>query len=79
MIVVPKKRFKHAVDRNHLRRLTRECYRKNKHILTKPLQDKGIHLAISMVYSHNEMPTYKQLEVHIVKMLTTLANNIQAS
>ena len=33
MISVPKKRFKHAVKRNRVKRQVREAYRLNKHIL----------------------------------------------
>ena len=30
---MPKKRFKHAVDRNRVKRQLREAYRRNKHLL----------------------------------------------
>jgi ribonuclease P protein component len=33
MVSAPKKRFKHAVDRNRVKRQIREAYRLNKHIL----------------------------------------------
>lgn len=33
MVVAPKKKFKHAVDRNRVKRQLREVYRKNKHAL----------------------------------------------
>jgi ribonuclease P protein component len=34
LVSVPKKHFKHAVDRNRIKRQVREAYRKNKHLLT---------------------------------------------
>lgn len=33
LISVPKRQFKHAVDRNHVKRQIREAYRQNKHLL----------------------------------------------
>ena len=33
MISVPKRRFKHAIDRNRVKRQVRETYRKNKQLL----------------------------------------------
>ena len=39
LVSVSKRNFKHAVDRNHVRRLTRECYRLRKDTLYNFLQD----------------------------------------
>ena len=36
MISVPKRNFKHAVDRNRVKRQVREAYRHNKQLLTLP-------------------------------------------
>ena len=47
LITVPKKRVRSAVQRNRVKRLAREAYRFNKHILT-PIalrEDKGIDIA----------------------------------
>lgn len=33
MVSVPKRKFKHAIDRNRVKRLVREAYRKNKQLL----------------------------------------------
>ena len=43
LISVPKKRFKHAVKRNHVKRQVREAYRQNKHILIETLHAQETH------------------------------------
>ncbi len=79
MIVAPKRKFKHAVDRNHVRRLTRECYRQRKDTLYNFLQEHGISIIFSMVYIHNEIMTYEQLGHKMDKLLTSLENDIKAT
>ena len=79
MIVAPKRKFKHAVDRNHVRRLTRECFRQRKDTLYNFLQEHGISLIFSMVYIHNEIMTYEHLGHKMDKLLTLLENDIKAS
>lgn len=79
MIVAPKRKFKHAVDRNHVRRLTRECYRLRKDTLYNFLQEHGISIIFSMVYIHNEIMTYEHLGHKMDKLLTLLENDIKAT
>lgn len=43
LISVPKRHFKHAVDRNRVKRQIREAYRTNKHLLPEGMP---LHLAI---------------------------------
>jgi ribonuclease P protein component len=50
LIAIPKKKFRHAVDRNRIRRVTREAYRLHRHILTDSLITKSTKLQIGIVY-----------------------------
>lgn len=78
MIVAPKRKFHHAVDRNRVRRLTRECYRLRKHTLYDFLQQNGLALVFSMVYIHNEIMTFDQLGHKMDKLLAALQKDIRA-
>jgi ribonuclease P protein component len=68
-IAVPKRFFKRAVDRNRIRRLVREVYRKNKSGIYTLLRSKNIQCAILLVYSGRTVPGYAEVEK---KFLLTL-------
>ena len=55
---VPKKFFKHAVDRNRIKRLMREVYRKNKYHLYEQLVLRKEQMAIMFVYKGKTLPDY---------------------
>lgn len=57
-VSVPKRNFKHAVDRNHLKRLLRECYRKNKYLV---LNNMNCSYAFMFIYVSKEPLVYSQL------------------
>lgn len=61
LISTSKKKFHHAVDRNRVKRLTRECYRLHKPTLYKILSDHNVRVAISINYIHNEILDYGTL------------------
>lgn len=76
LIVAPKRKFKHAVDRNRVKRLTRECFRLRKDLLYNFLDEHGISIVFSMVYVHNEILTFDQLGHKMDKLLTVLQHDI---
>ena len=79
LIVAPKRRFKHAVDRNRVRRLTRECYRLRKPDFYAFLEEHSISIVFSMVYVHNEIMPFEQLGKKMDKLLESLEKEIVAT
>jgi len=73
MMSVTKKRFPHAVDRNHIKRLMREAYRKNKHQLYNALNEKNKKLALILTYIGKGLPDYKLTEDKIILILQRLS------
>lgn len=69
---VPKRSFKKAVDRNHIKRLMREVVRKNKPLIEEIKLLEGKKLALFLIYSGKEMPDYNLLESKIVVLLNRL-------
>lgn len=60
MAVAPKKRFKHAVDRNHVKRLTREAYRVQKLSLHEALEKTMQSIEVAFLYVDNKFITFEQ-------------------
>ena len=74
MISVPKRLFKKAIERNRLKRLIREGYRHNKHILIDRLNSKKINFLI--VYTSKKIIDSKELNERMVGILQQLADKI---
>lgn len=72
-ISVPKKRFKKATDRNRVKRLIREAYRKNKtELLYSFLTAHGYSCALMIVYSSNDIFTAAEIESKLINALIRL-------
>lgn len=77
LISVPKRKFKKAVDRNKIKRLIREGYRKNKHLLIDRLDGKKI--IVLMVYVSKTIIDYSETEEKINEVLIRLGNEVKRS
>ena len=69
---VPKKQFKHAVDRNRFKRLIRESYRLQQLELNEALDAKGLVMDLAFTAVHNQIPKFDFLKARMAKILQTL-------
>jgi ribonuclease P protein component len=75
-VSVPKRKFKHAVDRNYIKRLIREAYRLNKRSL-EWIKNKDTGLLIAFLFVGNERVSYKEVEVALIKAFNSLKEKLQ--
>ena len=72
LVVVPKRSFKHVVDRNRLKRLTREAYRLNHRQEFDSQLPEGIRADLILFYVGRELLPYNLIEDKIIEILHRL-------
>ena len=75
LISVPKRHFKHAVDRNRVKRQVREAYRHHKQILTEKVQQEQT-LAIAFIWLADELYESATVEKSVRKLLGKVAERL---
>ena len=71
-ISVPKRIHKLAVTRNRIKRLLREAYRKNKHLL----DTKGTTFAVMLIYTAKEIPSQEETSKAVCTILKRMNDAI---
>ena len=83
IIALPKRKFKRAFDRNHIRRLIKEAYRLNKSILTGRFTGFPVMLHIGFTYTGDNIKipfaeVEKQMKLGLEKLGRILLQNMPA-
>ena len=75
LISVPKKRFKHAVDRNRVKRQVREAYRQHRQTLSESIAD-GQQLLIAFIWLSDRHCPSQEVEKRVVGILQKIKSRL---
>lgn len=78
-VAVPKKQIKRAVDRNLIKRRTREAYRLKKLNIYKVIGGRGSHYELFFLYQSSEVKDYKTISNSLNFLLSKLSEIIKKS
>ena len=74
LVSVPKRCFKHAVDRNRVKRQVREAYRKNKHLLADIVAEAPQQsLSVAFIWLDSRHHATTEVEQHVQQLLMRVA------
>lgn len=79
MAIAPKKRFKHAVDRNRVKRLIRESYRLQKLPLIAQLEASHKQMKLAFLYVDNKHITFEESFATIGRAINRLIKAVAKS
>jgi len=74
LISVPKSIYRKAVDRNRIKRLIREAFRKNKYLLYESLEANHTQLMVCFQYTAKVILSYQLIQEKIIVLLQRLKN-----
>ena len=72
LISVSARKFRKATDRNRIKRIIREVYRRNKNIIYSYLTENNRKCALAIMYNGSEIPTFDQVEKVLIPLLRRL-------
>lgn len=76
VISIPKRIIKKATARNRIRRQLKEIYRLNKTQLVENYQTKNKGLALFLIYTGKESPTFGHLENKLKELISKLEQDL---
>ena len=77
LISVPKRHFKHAVDRNRVKRQLRESFRRQKHVVLDALHEKpGQTVALAFIWMEGQLRKSADVEQRIKNLLMHVAEQL---
>lgn len=84
MVSVPKRYFKRAVKRNHVKRQVREAYRLNKHILLEALveddeTDNRRKMSLCFIWTSDQLASTDTVTEKVRNLLTRIAERIASN
>lgn len=82
LFTAPKRRFARAHDRNRIKRLMKEVYRKEKQSLYDHLNNKGEKLALAFIFTGNRLPDFDYVEQkikYLIRQLISVTNQEQSN
>lgn len=74
---VSSRHFKRAVDRNRIKRLSREAYRLQKQVLLDRLLEKERRMAVFFVFTGKELPDFATVSRQIGVALQKLTKEVK--
>lgn len=77
LLSVSKKRFHHAVDRNRVKRLIRESWRKNKSQLYETCTRHTISVDVALVYTATVIHSYEEMYKKTAKAVNELVRRYE--
>ena len=77
LISVPKKRFKHAVDRNRVKRQVREAFRQHKDLLYSVVPETQ-RLLLAFIWLSDEHRPSKEVEGRIVTLMRRISEKLNS-
>ena len=75
LVSAPKKRFKHAVDRNRVKRQVREAFRQHKELLYEALTEHE-QLLLAFIWLSDEHRSSRDVESRVVGLMQRVAEKL---